>query len=334
MRLANRLTWILTVSSTLALLACGGGDDAGDDDDGGGVDPAGTHYQFVANEISVPTSAAEVMTFALDIAGNEQADNQLGNLLNTLNGLGLDVSTTVDANVQNGNVIILADIQATSLDAATGVGMSFYLGENPTPAACTDPELPETCGNHLDGSGSFSVSASSPDNALLVGAIVGGSFSGGPGNVTLELPLAAGTDPIVLDLIGAKAEVAVTADGLMSGKLGGAITDADIRTEVLPAVVTVLADLVADDCTGTAPECCPGDESDSAAAQVLGILDDNMDCVVTLAELEADPIIASTLLNPDLDMLDGTEIGPDTDGTKDSLSIGVGFSAVAATFTP
>lgn len=60
------------------------------------------------------------------------------------------------------------------------------------------------------------------------------------------------------------------------------------------------------------------------------LFDDDQDAVVTADELKNDPLISALLL-PDLDLFDA--VGqPGADGVKDSLSIGVGITCVAATY--
>lgn len=338
MSLTNRFSSILLAGS-LALVACGGDDGGGGDDDGQVIDTSGTHYKFVADTIVVPANANEATQFSLDLDGDDRPENALGGLLGILaETADLDVKTTVQENIDDGTVIVLADVQATDLTAATGVGMRVFLGANPTPAACTDPEMQATCGQHLGGDASFELSATSPEDAVLVGTIIGGAFKGGPGSVTLELPLAAGQDPVVLTLIGARMECGVTATGLSDGILAGAITNENIENDVLPAVVEVIGGLTTTDCTGeydtvnmTDATCCT---EGSSGAQVLDFFntDESMDCIISLAELKENDIIATTLLNPDLDLLDASG-NPGTDGMDDSLSLGVGFSGVNATFT-
>jgi hypothetical protein len=245
--------------------------------------------------------------------------------------LGLDIQATVQTNVDNGAVVILADLQATDLVAASGVGLRVYQGADPNPAACTDPEDPATCGQHLQGDASFSIASTSPDNAVVIGSNVGGRFNGGPGNMQLELPLSADADPVVFDLIGARMEAGVSDDALSDAKLGGAVSKDDILDEVVPAVVGVLASLIAADCTGAAPDCCA--DGESTGAGILSYFDEDGDCAVSEEEIIGNSIVASTLLNPDLDLLDADgNFDPGADGVKDSLSLGVGFSAVTATF--
>ena len=67
---------------------------------------------------------------------------------------------------------------------------------------------------------------------------------------------------------------------------------------------------------------------------------DDPDCAVTLEELGNNSLISS-LLAPDVDLFDcsggewptGCCFDPRVDGVKDSLSVGLGFTGVGATFT-
>ncbi len=331
MRLVKRVSMILIASSAFGLAACGGG---GDDDDGDGpdeVDPNGTHNGFVLDSVLVPGTTAAANSVALDIDDDGRTENALGGLLATLAGFGLNVQPAVNEQIAMGGVIILADVQATALDNATGVGVRVFRGGSPDPMPCAD-EADTVCGAHLDGSASFSIAEDY--DALVVGQIVNGSFTGGPGEVTIELAVSEQT-AVPINLIGARIEMGVSATGLTSGKLGGAITVEDIDSDLLPGVVSLVGDIVAE-CEPTAEECCP---EGSGGEQALTILntdgnDATGDCEVTLADLMENDIVDGTLRNPDLDLLDESgNFAPNSDGTKESVSLGVGFSAVAGTFT-
>src|SRR5690349_21532845 len=203
MRLVNRVSMILIGCGALGLVACGGG---GDDDDGDGpdeVDPAGTHHGYVLDSITVPASNAQATSVALDIDGDDRAENALGNLLATLAGFDLDLQGPVDEQIAMGGVIILADVQATDLSAATGVGLQVFRGGNPDPAACADAD-DMVCGGHLGGDASFDIT--DDYDALVVGSIVGGQLTGGPGDVTIELALTE-TNAVPIHLVGARVEV-------------------------------------------------------------------------------------------------------------------------------
>jgi hypothetical protein len=71
----------------------------------------------------------------------------------------------------------------------------------------------------------------------------------------------------------------------------------------------------------------------STSKTILDLFDDNKDGDITTAEIEMDPLIMA-LLAPDVDLLDATgKFNPRSDGEKDSLSLGLGFTCGAATFT-
>ena len=354
MRLVKSPILLLILCGALVHWGCGGGDDdddspgddssaddnSGDDssaddssgDDGGdtGVNPDGEDHTYVVDSVAVPENATDAENLGLDIDGDSMPDNGLGTLIATLISVAnLDLQTAITEQVDQGGIILLANLKATDLAEATGVGLYVYLGADANPAPCENAE-DTVCRHHLDGTGTFGIAADSPENALIVGENAGGAFTGGPGEVTIELALADGADPLSLTLVNAKAEATVAADGLSSGKLGGAVTQDEINNNILPAVADIVAGIVAADptCTLGPPDCC----EDGTAKTVLGFLDDDGDCVVSVEELQSNSLL-STLLTPDVDLFDAAG-NPGTDGTDDSLSLGIGFTAVGGGFTP
>src|SRR5262249_17531518 len=124
-----------------------------------------------------------------------------------------------DDSVNEGKLILLSNLKATALDMATGVALEVYVADttNVTPAPCTDPTMVTTCGQHLKGTGMFQIASTSPMNAQVVGKIVGGQFTGGPGTITVAITLSSTVGaPIQLDLIGARAKV----PGITASTLG------------------------------------------------------------------------------------------------------------------
>jgi hypothetical protein len=327
---------------SLSLAACGSSsDDTGDDDDDdvGGecyenpaacVAEEGQHYQYVTSEVTMPTSQSQASQLGIDLDDDpmNRPDNQLGSILSAVASMSdADLQAEVDQQVADGGIIILFDLKATDLASATDAGAWVMLGDAPTPSACAD-EQDMVCGRHLDGTGMFEVSADSPMDAVLHGDIVGGKLTGGPGEVSMKIGIA-GSQPIRINMIGSRVEVSVSETGLMSGKLGGAVTEEELNNNVLPAVAEALQEQVDEDCTGTAPMCC---EKGSGGEDLLGLFDADDDCAITLDELKTNDLI-SALLSPDVDLLDadGT-FSPNSDGMNDSLSLGVGFAAVRASF--
>ncbi len=320
MRLLARSTIfaVATAALSFGLVACGGGGDDDDDD----VQPEGDHYHYVVDSVEIPLDSDQAEELGFDLDGDGTIDNQLGNILSALvqaGGESLDLQASIDTGVAQGDILLLADVQATDLSSASAVGFGIFLGTNPTPAPCTDAN-DMVCGHHLDGSGSFTVDPTGPQNQKVVGNISGGTFAGGPGNLSMQISLAAGSS-IDLTLVNARAEISgVTATSLGSSRIGGAVPEDNVQNDVIPAVHTTVAGIVDEDCTGVGTDCgCVG-----TGATVQGIFDTDNDCSVTLEEIRANSLIV-TLLRSDVDT--------DGDGTADALSIGVGATAIGATYT-
>lgn len=323
MRLVKRSSICIVGALSLGLVACGGGDD---DDGGGTEDPNGTNHTYVVATLNLPENAAEAQTLGLDIDGkaNDGVDNQLGMVLGSIGALApdLDLQTAVDEQIAQGDIILLTNLKATDLVNASGVGLHVHLGDNPNPPACADAN-DMVCGKHLTGTASFDIATGSPPDATLVGRIMAGKFTGGPGTVTLQIALSGGV-PIDLPLQKARAELnGVTATGWTSGKIGGAVSQTDINTNVIPAIGNTVRSSFDETCDvgGTAPGC--GCVAGETGETVKNLFDKTpADCTITDAEVMA---VVSGFLTPDIDN--------DGDGTNDSLSLGIGVTGVAGTFT-
>jgi hypothetical protein len=334
MRLAKRLS-ILSFAPMLSLAACGGEDIV----DPVCAAPTGADHTYVVNQVLVPANPAEATTqLALDLDGNGTNDNALGRALASLaSQANLDIKAAVNEAVNAGDIILLVNVKSEDLSNAACAGVGVYLGANPGTAPCESPE-DTVCGRHLDGNTGFDISPDSPVDTVIGGQILGGQFQLGPndppGKFTVELDLIDGVEPIALNLIGARVKISsVTADGLSGGILGGAITQLDLQTSILPAIQVLLVDAVAADCTPVEEGDC-GCTPNSAGAFILNLFDTDADCSVSVEELQNSDLVA-TLLNPDLDLLDETgDYNPGVDGIADSMSLGLGFSATTATFTP
>ncbi len=354
MRLVKHLVFaVLAATLSLGTIACGGGGDDDDDITQPPVDPTGANYKFVMDALKMPTTPSQAQSYGLVLDGNEQnrPNNALGQILSTLaNSADMDLQSAVDTQVMAGDIIILMNMQATSLTTATGVGNWVFLGSDPSPAPCLS-DTDEVCGQHLDGNGSFGIDSASPQDALISGQLVAGQFTGGPGKVTIQISLVEGSDSaITVDLLGARMKVAsVTEDGMTDGVLGGAVTKKDLDEQIMPTLHDILTDTMDRDCTGVATdtdEC--GCEEGSTGRMLLDLFDeygatpeDDPDCQVTLEELMNNSLISS-LLAPDVDLLDcpsedsdpsECDFNPRKDGVKDCLSLGIGFDTVKGDFS-
>lgn len=304
----------------MSLAACGGSD-------GGQPTPEGAHTHYVANKVFVPTSSTESREYGLDLNNDGTVDNQLGATLAALKSQGgFDIQATIDTAVNDGSIILLVDFQTKDFTSSSAAGIQVFLGDNPMPAACNGSG-DTTCGHHLTGTGSFDIAAGSPTNAALGGKIVGGTFTGGPGKLSLQIALGSGS-PIQLDLIGARVKASGISDtAIGSGTSGGAIfagavSKDDIDNKVIPAIPPQLETTIMRDCTMiTPPVAGCGCKSGSTGATIISFFDANKDCAVTADELKANSLVMS-LLQPDVTI----------DGVM-ALSLGIKATAVGGTFT-
>lgn len=288
--------------------------------------PQGDHYPYVIDTIALPTNDTESQALGLDIDGDLVVDNALGTVIALLSSGGNDPNMALTEQVDQGDIIQLIDLQARALDDAEDVGMFVWTGGNPQPPACLD-SFDTTCRRHLTGSGSFDVTTADPASAMIFGANAASHYSGSSGAIFLTVPLLVGTEPLVLKVIGANAEVDVSATALTAGRLGGAVPDTYMQENVLPQIAETIDFVTTRDCFGTAPNCC---DVDSDGETVVNLFDTDDDCEVTLQELY-DSSLLDIVLAPDVDLLD--EEGLDgSDGEDDSLSLGIGFTAVRAIY--
>lgn len=314
---------------------CGGG--SGDVDDIQGLSCGAASHLYVVDRLLLPVDEPLAEQFGLDLDGDPQAfpDNAAGPVLSALTAASanLRIQDRIDRMVDTGEFILLLRLRAAALTTATGVAMWTYAGAEPDPAPCQDAN-DATCRRHLEGDGSFALDPASQTDSKVVGQIVGGRYTGGPG--TIGAPGRVGADEFDLYLWGARADVQVSETRLggapTPGKLGGAIPVDVLESDVLPWARALIADAIAADCTSSVPPC--GCAAGSAGRAVIDLFDEAepRDCAVTLDELRNNSLIAP-LLVPDVDLFDADGyFNPRQDGVKDSLSVGLAFTAVGATF--
>jgi hypothetical protein len=317
--------------ASFGMVACGGG--GGDD---GPIVIEGEHHTYVADAVFLPVSEEASEEYGVDLDGDRGGDcedvsdatfdNQLGVILTALAtqaGDDIDLQMSVTERVDDGTILLLADVQATSLDSAANAGFRIFLGENPSTPPCTNPDDPTTCRQHFNGTTEFEIAE--PTDLSIGGNISGGTFSGSGGELTLQI--AFGDTTINLELIMATAELHdLSADGIGQSVIAGAVPNDVVQGEVIPAVHVAITDILLEGCGPVAERDPTMDCScaDSTSQFLMGTFDDDDDCDVGLEELRMDSLIM-TLLRPDIDS--------DCDGTDDALSVGVGATAVPAVYT-
>jgi hypothetical protein len=383
----------LMLAAGLAGCDCGGG--GGDTDAGTDAGPPGDPYGYVTTALRLPMTGEML---GVDVDGNGQIDNALGNLLQTLGalvGMGFDAQGSITMALQDGSLVMLWNVtDVNAFDTDSNVGVEFYIGDN----AMQDLTA-------YTSGGTFTISTASPMITPLAGQIAGSALVTTPASLPLVIPLPMmGGLPATINLTLVDGQIqcpTVSADVMMTCILGGAITQEEIDTEIVPAILAFINGGILDaatldpgtmmsvPCTADCPVGgCPDPAMDghSATCDALGIAgsicsawngtdmgicvdggsgligfvlapttDMNGDGVVEQAELA--PILA-LVLSPDLDLdtslstCNGTTCGsgatactvdmdcidacdatpePGCDGVRDALSIGLEFTARAAT---
>ena len=273
--------------------------------------------QFVLDRLLVPATASEAVKFGLDLDGDGNVDNALGNVLSALGQAGpdLDLRGSVDRAIDRGETIQLVHLRTS--DAAAGLW--WRGGADPAPRPCTGPD-DAVCRGHLGGDGRFAVDGALSATPDLAVTVTGERLATAPGALHIDVPL--GGAPLPLDLVSARVRARVAGATLADGAVGGAIRGEEIDRTITPMIAASVAATVERSCTPveTSCGCAPG----STGATLLALFDRApRDCAVSFEEVRSSAIVRS-LLTPDVDL--------DGDGSADALSVGFGLHAVAAGF--
>ncbi len=315
------------------------------------VHPTGPFLHLVTNDLIVATSANEEKQYGLDLdlASPPRPDNSLGHaFVDAKPTLGIATNCGVGRSLP-----LLHSIQAADLRNGDA-GWHVYLAKRGA--------LPSFAGADRFAVDPIGPSFAGHGEAYLPGTITDGHFVGGPGTMPLELTVGCG-HLMRLHLYDAHIEADIT-ESSCTGKLGGAISTAEIETVVVPTAAMLMNDLIATCptpgmCTGFAKTArdlfdkgitcssdadCPPDASSCLQAGIsmkcacgLPECDGELagDGVVSVHELLSNALMQQ-LLAPDLNLLDAhgryQEDPFKRDGVKDSLSVGVGFTCVKASF--
>jgi hypothetical protein len=277
----------------------------------------------------------------MDLNGDGKTDNQLGNIIGALIAQNLNTQEGVNTSIAEGNLVLLFQANANSLDASDCASVDAAVGNS-----IVAPAMPDFSGN-----GMFT-----KNNAIgggtFRGKITGGVFNSNspvttmmPTELTIALPLA-GSTPVNLKITGAHLQYTKSGDGVMKGQLNGAIKSEDVQKEIIPNVAKLLSDRITAEPnnptnmmvlnifdTGGADEGCMGGCNNSMNAQpgeaACGIKTDKK---IQTCEVSTNSIIKNVLA-PDVQLFQGGVYKPNmANTTKDSLSLGLAFTGVKASF--
>jgi hypothetical protein len=326
--LSIRPLLLASCAGSLFAAGCGGG--SGDVNN---VVPEGTHHSYVVSKATaVPALGHSSGEVSLDLGTSKSSkpdgrlENKLSDLLVFLTSLNsaLDVQSTIDTAVNSASIILLLDFQAKDF-TNSNAGLTMKFGTNPNPPACTDQNDDTTCGQHLKGGASFQVASGSPSDEALAGKLEGGTFNGGPGDLTLAIAIGT-TDPIVLPLVHARARATGISETGMSAIIGGLLTVADLRSGVGTALEGSVEVYLASSCTDRINP--PGCGCNSTATTLLQVADGSAgtapDC-----KLSVDEVLGNSVIGP---LLAPDSCSMDTCTAPDAISVGLKIDAVSATF--
>ena len=322
----------------LAFGACGGGSSSGDCTATNGTNKA----QYVVNAVMVPEQRSD---YAIDLNGDGRVDNQLGNIIGALSGQGLDVQMGVDMATADGTLILLMSESSTDTafqndNCATSL---VQIGQS-----TTNPDF--------TGAGHFTVDSTQQGGTFL-GPIKVGKFDSAPPattkdpvTVSIELPLVSGAAPVLLKVQGAHLQYTRGSDGkITGGQLNGGIKSDDVQMNIIPAVATILSNKLMNDNPQTStdmqiasifdnggkadPSCTSMTCKNPAYGPRAGMCAAAKDNIIDTCEVSTAGLIQNVLA-PDVQLFDASgNFKPNPMNTmKDSLSIGLSFTAVGATF--
>jgi hypothetical protein len=283
-----------------------------DTDSDSDTDTGPTPRHYVTDSIELPFNDATATAFAKDLDGDGDLDDAIGQILSQMTGvLGGDTfGRASDEAIAAGTLVDLHSIVADDLVDTASATWRIYVGDD-----APDPDF--------GGAGAFAIAADSPRDSFVEGMIVAGTFTGGPGTVTVELSIFA-SEPMKVELVGALLDATVTEDAC-SGRLTGAVRREDFDGAIASAWFAAIDAELAADCPAG---CAPG----SVGERILGLFDADADGVVTEDEFRGSDLYA-TVAVPDVDLLDaGGAFAPGGDGVPDCLSFGFGFTCVGAAF--
>ncbi len=314
--------------------------DGKDNDCNGKIDeltPAtGNQAQFVAAQILLPKTRTD---YAIDLNGDGRLDNQLSALVNVLKSQGTDANMQVQLGITNGDQILL--VETESADA------TFQSDPCASAALHTGKAQPMP---NLNGGGSFTVDGTVPSGSFT-GVVTAGTFESigptlqkTPVTLTLDLVMFPGR-VLTLPLVGAQVRIVRESSTRISGEIHGAIKKDDVQANILPTFAAQVQEQVT------------SKPMDPNSIALLGFFDDGgtpdvdkscgttcknpdgscakaNDGKIDTCEVTSNGIVQGVVAS-DVQMFtdDGATYMPNPANThKDSLSLGIAFSAVNATF--
>jgi hypothetical protein len=331
----------LLIALSLLTAACGGESDP--DCAEGSTDPACVpptnacpttpRLKFVPKQLMMPSGTNH---YSYDIDGNGTAENKVEDVIEGLETAGLDIQNAINGDVEDGDFLMLVEIQGSSL-------------LNGCANVILRDAMPVMMPPGYDGNDTFQPKADATP-VKLVGNISNGFLTTtAPKNqppaslATLNLAITITLDfKLPLILYGARIEGQVSPNGVTNGRLHGALRKEDVEEFSLPVVAQAVTQRINEDPGGTGETAAMIAifESDSntvsqakcSATPAKCCATNPATCVITPEEIGQSTIIQQ-ILTPDVQMFQNGAWSPKAGGSApESLSFGIGFVGIKAAF--
>jgi hypothetical protein len=276
-------------------------------------------FQFVLDALRLPTKQ---QNFASDINGDGRPDNVFANIIIALQSQGFNLQGSIDTELQAAPPIVLLTLATEFATPASDqrAAVTLFAGLPVKPAQhvyMIDTRVsPVTVEGHI-AAGRF-VSEDPRTGGVLVKRGIPIPF--GPG-IVAELPIQG---------LQLAFDVAVNGVTIPTGQITGSLRQADVQNILLPAFAALMNNVLKNN-----PQSPLGQLFDTGGTMNPdGTTAQAGDGVIGVSELLTTPLI-STLLAPDVQIWDATgeNYAPNPlGGRTDSMSFGIGFSAVAASY--
>ena len=320
----------------------------------------GAEGQFVAHALTAPMSSND---FAFDLNGDGHTDNRIGNIIGALIQNGLNVQDGINTSVMDGSVLLLIDEKASDLTNNDCAQVNIQKGMKPASPPKFDGSDMFTVDSSF-GTGTVKGKISGGKFNSNNPATASTDYS-----LSVQFPLVTGEAPLSLTIHGAHVQFTKAGTGLMNGQVNGGIKSEDVQGSIIPTVAALLTNrlknntggqnstiqslfdtggtddgsgcmLTANTCSGAQPAgtaACKNPTSYPATVSAdvqarAGKCADQCDNIIDVCEVSTNSLVKN-LLAPDVQLFTNGAYKPSADNKmKDSLSLGLGFTAVGAKF--
>jgi hypothetical protein len=295
-----------------------------------------TSLRYVLNSLTLPMQRSD---YAIDLNGDGRSDNQLGNIDGALSAQNFDIQTAESASIAAGNPIYLIELRTVDATGANDPAATVKVSRGLTANGGT-PDF--------GGMGSYTIDATVPASTFS-GALANHRYgSESPvtthAPVTLAFRFAFFGAPIEIALNGAHiqfvtgTDMASGAPGLINGEIQGSIKESDVQNVLIPQIATLLNARIAANPTSPTSMMLlqlfdTGNGAGGTCTSADGTVGTPGDGLIAPCEVAMNNIIQNVLA-PDVQIYDANgNYAPNSQNTmRDSLSVGVAFTAVRATF--